>query len=137
MKALKICLWLTGIVCLLSGLGMVLPVKHIEWFMGLFGIEKLPDSPLFLYVLRSMCATYVGIGIFFIILALRPLAYGVLVPFSAVFLIFVGAVCGVTGFMVKMPFKWYANGDLLICVVSGLLILIFYPLAKKTGTYKQ
>jgi len=133
MKALKFCLWLTGIICLLSVLGMVLPIKHIEWFMGLFGIENLPDSPLFLYMLRSMCATYVGIGIFFTILALRPLAYGVLVPLSALFLIFVGAVCGVTGFLVKMPFKWYA-GDLLSCVLLGLLILIFYPLAKKTGS---
>ena len=132
MKALKICLWLTGIVCLLSVIGIVAPLKNIQWFMGLFGIESLPDSPLFLYMLRLVCATWAGIGVFFIILALNPLCYGVLVPLSGLFLIFVGAVCGVVGFMIKMPFKWYA-GDLLSCVVLGLLILIFYQKAKNAG----
>ncbi|MCK4913689.1 MAG: hypothetical protein KAS69_03710 [Planctomycetes bacterium] len=134
MKALKICLWLTGIVCLLSVIGVIAPLKHIQWFMGLFGIESLPDSPLFLYMLRLICATWAGIGIFFIILALNPLSYGVLVPLSALFLILVGAVCGVTGFITKMPFKWYAS-DLLSCVILGLLILIFYPQAKKNGDF--
>ena len=134
MKALKFCLWLTGIVCLLSVVGVVAPLKNIQWFMGLFGIESLPDSPLFLYMLRLICATWAGIGIFFIILALNPLSYGVLVPLSALFLILVGAVCGVTGFITKMPFKWYAS-DLLSCVILGLLILIFYPQAKKNGDF--
>ncbi|MCK5473116.1 MAG: hypothetical protein KAI59_03725 [Planctomycetes bacterium] len=134
MKALKICLWLTGIVCLLSVIGVIAPLKNIQWFMGLFGIENLPDSPLFLYMLRLICATWAGIGIFFIILALNPLSYGVLVPLSALFLILVGAVCGVTGFITKMPFKWYAS-DLLSCVILGLLILIFYPQAKKNGDF--
>ncbi len=125
MRALKICLWIAGVGCLLSVFGMFLPVRLLESFARVFGGEAFPDSPLFLYALRVVSATYVAVGVFFVILALNPMNYGVLVPFSGVAAVFLGVVCGITGLLAAMPLLWFL-GDSLSCAVLGVLIFVFW-----------
>jgi len=132
MRALKICLWIAGIGCLLSLFGMVLPVSLWESIARFFGIESSPDSPQFIYAIRVGSGTYAGVGIFFIILALDPLKYGVMVPFSGLGAVFVGVVCAIAGLLTKMAFWWFM-GDSLSCLVLGVLILVFWQQAKKTA----
>ena len=132
MRALKICLWIAGIGCLLSVLGMFLPVGAIESFVQLFGEQSFPDSPVFLYALRLMSATYAAVGVFFVILALDPMKYGVMVPFSGVGAVFVGVVCAIAGLLTAMPL-WGFLGDSLSCLVLGVLILVFWRQAKQTS----
>ena len=133
MRALKICLWIAGVGCLLSVFGMFLPVRLVESIARAFGIQlALPDSPLCLYVLRVVSATYVGVGVFFIILALRPVNYGVLVPFSGLAAVFLGVVCGITGLAVGMPVLWFL-GDSLSCAVLGVLIVVFWRQTKQAS----
>lgn len=129
MRALKICLWITGIVCLLSVVGLFLPLSAFESIAGFFGIETLPDSPLIMYAIRMVAATYIGTGVFFIILALNPAKYGVLVPFSGLAAIFIGVVCVITGLAVGMPAPWFL-GDFLSCAVPGVLIFVFWRQTK-------
>jgi len=130
MRALKICLWIAGIGCLLSVFGMFLPVRLFESLAKAFGIQLvLPDSPLCLYALRVMSATYVGVGVYFVILALNPMKYAVLVPFTGLAAVFLAVICGITGLMVKMPLLWFL-GDSLSCLVLGILILVFWRRAK-------
>ncbi len=133
MRGLKICLWITGILCLLSVVGLFLSISAFESIAGFFGIETLPDSPLVIYVIRTMSATFAGIGVFFIILALNPVKYGVIVPFSGLTAVFIGVVCLVTGLGVGMPAVWFL-GDFLSCAVLGVLILVFWQKAKKTAS---
>ncbi len=71
----------------------------------------------------------VGIGVFFIILALNPMKYGVMVPFSGIAAVLTGVVCGITGPAVGMPAAWFL-GDTLSCLVLGVLILVFWRKAK-------
>ena len=132
MRALKIVLWVTGILCLLSVVGMFLPVSAFEPIAKFFGVESLPDSPVVEYAIRAMSATYAGVGIFFIILALNPAKYGVMVPFSGLCSIFIGAVCAITGIVVRMPVLWYL-GDSLPCLVLGVLILVFWRQARQAA----
>jgi hypothetical protein len=129
MRALKICLWVAGILCLLSVFGMFLPLSAFESIAKFFGVESLPDSPVVEYAVRAVSATYVGVGIFFVILALNPVKYGVMVPFSGLCAIFIGVVCAITGVSVRMPALWYL-GDSVPCVVLGVLILVFWRRAK-------
>ncbi len=133
MRALKICLWIAGVGCLLSVFGMFLPVRLVESLAKVFGGPAFPDSPLCLYALRVVSATYVGVGVFFIILALRPVNYGVLVPFSGLAAVFLGVVCGITGPAAGMPVLWFL-GDSLSCAVLGVLILVFWRQAKMAGS---
>jgi hypothetical protein len=129
MRALKICLWIAGILCLLSVFGMFLPVSAWVSIAKVFGIESLPDSPLFEYAVRLMSATYVGVGIYFIILALHPMKYGVLIPFSGLAAVVLGVACAITGLTVGMPILWFL-GDSLSCVVLGVLIVVFWRQAR-------
>jgi hypothetical protein len=133
MRALKICLWIAGIGCLLSIFGMFLPVSSWESITRFFGIESLPDSPQFMYAVRVGSGTYAAVGVFFIILALNPLKYGVMVPFSGLGAVFVGVVCAIAGLLTEMPFWWFM-GDSLSCLILGVLILVFWQQAKTTAS---
>jgi len=129
MRGLKICLWIAGILCLLSVFGMFLPISTWESIAKVFGIESLPDSALFSYAARVMSATYVGAGVYFIILALHPMKYGVLVPFTGLAAAVLGVVCAITGLAVGMPVLWFL-GDSLSCTVLGVLIVVFWRQTK-------
>ena len=129
MRALKICLWIAGILCLLSVFGMFLPISAWEFIAKFFGAESLPDSPMVEYVVRLMLATYAAVGVFFIILALRPMDYGIMVPFSGLAAVVLGVICAITGLAVGMPLWWFL-GDSLSCLVLGVLIFVFWRKAK-------
>jgi len=130
MRALKTCLWIAGILCLLSVVGMFLPISALESIAKFFGIESLPDSPLVLYAARLMSATYAGVGVFFLIIALRPMDYGIMVPFSGLAAVVLGVVCAITGLAVGMPVLWFL-GDSVPCMVLGVLILVFWRKARR------
>ena len=136
MRALKICLWITGILCLLSIFGMFLSVSSLESIAKVFGVESLPESPLILYAVRVMSATYVGVGVYFIILALHPMKYPVLIPFTGLVAVFLGVVCGITGLVAAMPPLWFL-GDSLSCLVPGILILLFWQKVKVNQTIEE
>ena len=131
MRGLKICLWTAGVACLLSVFGMFLPISVLESIAKVFGIESLslPDSPVFEYEARVMLATYVGVGVFFVILALDPMKYGVMVPFTGIAAVLLGVFCGITGLAVGMPVLWFL-ADSVSCTVLGILIVVFWRRAK-------
>ena len=133
MRTLKICLWIAAVGCLLSVVGVVLPISAWESIAKYFGIESLglPDSPLFEYIVRVASAMAVAVGVFFVILAIDPMKYPVMVPFSGLAAVFLGLVCGITGLAVAMPPLWFL-GDSLSGVVVGVLIFGFWRQAKQT-----
>ncbi|MCK4850803.1 MAG: hypothetical protein KAT11_05595 [Phycisphaerae bacterium] len=138
MRALKICLWIAGIGCLLSVFGMFLPISAWESIAKYFGIESLhlPDSPLVEYALRLMSATYVAVGAYLVILALNPMKYGVIVPFTGLAAVFLGVVCAITGLAVGMSVLWFL-GDSVSCAILGVLILVFWRQANRTAELSQ
>ena len=131
MRGLKICLWIAGVGWLLSLIGMFLSISAWESIGKFIGAEPLglADSPLFVYMIRVGSAMAVAIGVYLIILALHPMKYPVLVPFTGLAGIFIGAVCGITGLLAAMPPLWFL-GDSLSCLVLGILILVFWQKAK-------
>lgn len=129
MLGLKICLWIAAVGCLTSVVGLVLPVSAWEGIGEAFGIESFPDSPEFMYAARLLSATFAATGVFLIILALDPLKYGVMVPFTGVSAICLGVVCGIAGSVAAMPVWWYL-GDSLGCLILGALTLVFWQQVK-------
>ncbi len=132
MRSLKIFLWIAAIGCLLSGFGIFLPISMLESFAKVLGFQAFPDSPLFEYTIRVMSAMAVAMGAFFVILALHPMKYGAMVPFSGLAAVFLGVVCLITGMVVGMPPLWFM-GDSLSCYVLGTLIVVFWRQAKQTS----
>ncbi|MHC4459601.1 MAG: hypothetical protein ACYS0I_21380 [Planctomycetota bacterium] len=132
MRSLKICLWIAGIGCLLSGFGLFLPISVLESLAKAIGGQPFPDSPLLVYAVRVISATYVGVGVFYVILALDPMKYPVMIPFSGLAAVFLGLVCGITGLAAALPPLWFL-GDSLSCLVLGILILIFWQQVGQTS----
>ncbi len=132
MAGLKLFLWITAIFCLSAVAGVFAPMSVWPRVTGIFGVESLPDAPVFEYFARLLSATYGAIGVFFIILALRPMKYGVMVSFSAVVSVLLGLACLITGIVAGMPAKWYLC-DSLPCIVLGILILAFWSQAKSAA----
>ena len=130
MRGLKISLWITGIFCLTMVFGMFLPVSVYQNIIKFFGVESIPNSPLFSYAVRTVSATYVGVGVFFVILAMAPMKYGILVPFSAIAAFLLGLFCAVVGLVTAMPALWFLS-DALVCMVLGILIFVFWRQAKR------
>jgi hypothetical protein len=132
MRSLKICLWIAAIGCLLSVVGVFLPLSVFESFAKIFGVPAFPDSPLFVYAVRVSSAMAVATGVYLIILALDPMKYPVLIPFTGLASIFLGVVCGIAGLAAGMAPMWFL-GDSLSCLVMGVLILVFWQQAKQTS----
>jgi hypothetical protein len=129
MRLLKIFLWIAAIGCLLSGFGIFLPVSMLESFVKVLGFQAFPDSPLFVYMVRVSSAMAVAMGAFFVILALHPMKYPAMVPFSGLAAVFLGVVCGITGLAVGMSPPWFL-GDFLSCLIVGVLILASWKQVK-------
>ena len=132
MRSLKFFLWISAIGCLLSGLGTFLPLSMLESFVKVLGVQAFPDSPLFVYVLRIVSAMAAATGVYLIILALQPMKYPALIPFTGLAAIFLGLVCGITGMTVDMSTLWFL-GDSLSCMVVGVLILVSWQQVKQTS----
>jgi hypothetical protein len=111
---------------------MFLPVSSWESIAGAFGMESFADSPQVIYAARLLAATFTLVGVFFVILALDPLKYGVMVPFTGIAAVILGVFCATAGLLAKMPTWWYL-GDALACLVLGVLILVFWQQAKQTS----
>ena len=138
MRQLKICLWIAGILCLLSSFGIFLPFSAWETIVKFFGEDSLhlPYSPLSEYAVRVASATSLASGVYLIILALNPMKYTVLIPFTGLAALFLGLVCGITGLIVKMPPLWFLS-DSLSCLVLGILILLFWQNSKAKQAIKK
>ena len=122
MRILKIILWISAIGCLLSGLGTFLPVSMLGSIVKVFGVQAFPDSPIFVYVLRIVSALAVATGVYLVILALDPMKYPALIPFTGLASVFLGLVGGITGLAVGMSPLWFL-GDSLSCLIVCVLIL--------------
>ena len=127
-------MWLGGVFCLLSVVGVFLPISVFESIAKYFGVESpgFADQPLVEYAVRLMSGTYVAVGVYLVILAREPMKYGVLVPFTAVASVLLGAGCVVTGLMVGMPVQWFL-GDGVPCIVFGVVVLLLWQRVKQNS----
>jgi len=129
MRPLKICLWAIGLLYSLAVLGLFMRFSAIGSIATAFGSPAFPVSPLFDYVVRVMFGACFAIGVYHVILALSPMKYGVLVPFTGLASILVGAICLTWGVKVRLPALVYI-GDFFFCELFGALIVVFWLRAR-------
>lgn len=138
MRALKVCLSVSGVLFLLGAVGLFLPDSMWVSILNFFGDESsdLSYSPVGEYLIRVSLAMSSMIGVYLIVLALHPMKYPVLIPVTGLALLFLGVVCGVSGLVAAMPTMWFM-GDSLSCLVLGILILLFWQKAKVSQTTEE
>ena len=125
MRALRICLLITGLICMLGLFGLIAPINLLESLTNRFGTMEFPKSPVMAYSIRGISATYVAIGVFYLILAYRPREYWRLIPVSGLALIWVALCCLIAGVVTGIPRGWFL-GDFLTCTILGILICVFW-----------
>ena len=74
-RRLRIVLWVAGVGCGISFLGVFVPWSWLEGWMTAWGVAAVPAAPVFVYCLRVGCATWGFAGLYFLILATNPTAY--------------------------------------------------------------
>ena len=140
MRALKICLWVVGLACLLPGVVLFLPMSTYNSISQFFIDIELPKDPLFAYAVRIMATTYVPVGVFYIMLALKPHGYGLMLPFAGIAPVVLGIACMAVGIAEGLPFTIF-GGDAVFALLMGGLILYFWRTEKterpETGTKQE
>lgn len=126
MRGLRLCLVILGLLCLLSVLGVFLPLDTLDSLAKRFGAgDYLRQAPPFVYCVRIMSATFTAIGVYLLLLARDPLRYGGMVPMTGVAAIWIGGCCLAFGILSGLGVLWFLP-DAASSVVFGVLILIFY-----------
>jgi len=125
MRMLKFCLWVVGALCLLPVVVLFLPMATYRAFSGVLIDVQLPDHRLFAYAIRVASATSVLVGIFYIMLALKPHRYGLMLPFAGAAPIFLGITSIVAGVAEGISFFVF-GGDAVLSLLMGGLILYFW-----------
>ena len=124
MYALKICLWINGLGFLLSLITAFMPMRLLDSFYTTLLGQPLPDLEEIVYAVRLASVMAAMLGGFFILLALRPVECGTLVPFAGLATAFLDAICVIGGLEAGMP-PWWFLGDALWCLLFGILIVVF------------
>ena len=131
MKSLKLALWVAAIGCLTAVPFIVLPWSVVDKIALLFGIERIPNDLLVMYILRVSCGVYGLIGIYFIILARNPLGCGPMLDLGAYGLTIFGLLSLITGLSLEISPIIFA-GDSLSGLILGIVIIVLSSKAKKT-----
>jgi len=124
MTAAKTFLWICAIGLLASFILAVLPWQALmSWFEQL-GIQAPERYPLTEFMFRVCFGLLGTIGIFFVILARNPLAYGPMLKLAAYGLIVWGLISCSGGIYYSFPAITYV-GDLVFCVIAGVYLIAF------------
>lgn len=132
MKSLKAALWICAIGCLAAVPFMVLPWATTRAIMVYFGVDSAPDIPVLVYSFRITCGVFGLIGIYFIILARNPLAYGPMLNLGAYGLLTFGLLALILGLSLEVnPLVFI--GDALSGIVLGSIIAFLSSRARRAS----
>ena len=134
MKGLKITLWIAALGCLSAVPFVILPWGVVENLALWFGIDPLPNTPIVVYLFRVACGIFGLIGIYYIILAKNPLAYGPMLGLGTYGLILFGLLSLIVGSSIGLPTIVYI-GDGLSGLILGTLTTVFaYKVRRISGS---
>jgi len=123
MKSLKVILWILAIAFLLGFLAMIVPLGSLNKVLEPFGINPLPDGAMAGYMMRTMMACTGLIGIFLIIMALKPKKYLKMVKLVGWALVALGIYMLILVSLVYEFANFWYYVDPIWCLVFGGAIL--------------
>lgn len=94
------------------------------------GLNNLPFEPMLDYWLRMTTGAFTAIGIFILLVGLKPKRFASAIPLISIFLFCEGMVLLFYGFKLKLePIPFYI--DTAFCFITGIGIWILRNEAKK------
>ena len=120
---LRIFLACAGFGWFISVFGVFMPWSFVVEQLEGLGSEKLPSDPMLNYWLRMTAGAFTFIGIFFFILAAKPVKYSVFIPFAAGFLIAEGLILLTACLALHLPLL-PSLFDSVFCLLIGAGIFL-------------
>jgi hypothetical protein len=137
MKALKIVLVVMGVLCFLSSApGAVAPWSSIVHWLGVLGLDPVPEQPFVVYCVRLSSLGFALIGVFFLVIATNPLRYRPLLALAVWGLLLTAVLAFSTGRMVGMPPLWYLV-DTVSSLLAAVLLLLLWPRAPSAAAESE
>ncbi len=122
---LRIVLIVIGLLTLGFALvGVFVPWHNIVVWMSTWNITlpAVPDSPIVVYMFRSMSVVYAWAGVLFLLASADPTKYVVLIRILAWALVSVGLACILVAVKLALPIKPVLFCDAIPCLAAGILI---------------
>ena len=122
LRSLRLFLLFSAFVWGVSLFGVVLPwTTAVEALQGL-GAKTIPTDPMLDYWLRMASGAFTLVGGLFLLLALQPVRYAVIIPWFGWLMLAEGTILLVHGVRLHLPpLPFYA--DTSACFLGGLGIL--------------
>lgn len=127
---LRILLACAGFGWFISVAGVFMPWSFVTDQLQSLGAQALPPDPMLNYWLRMTAGAFTSIGLFFFLLALKPLKYSAMIPFAAGFLLFEGVLLLITNRLLHLP-PLPSLFDAAFCLLIGSGILLSHSAISK------
>jgi len=117
---LRVLLISAGVAWGVSAAGLVLPWAMVDKELQGLGARPV-DDPMIQYWLKMAAAVYTLIGVFYLLVALRPAKYRAIIPLIGPLHLILAAVFLANGLMLHIdPIPLYVDVGLCVCVGLGL-----------------
>lgn len=129
MKAIKVILYIVGVLLLLQALAIFLPLATINSILGIFGQVSFPDNALAQYGMKVILLTYFWIGLGVLMVVANAEKYRPIIVIMGWGFLTGGILCLIVGMIYEMPPLYYI-GDFLFAIIVGILFLVYKPKKK-------
>ncbi len=132
MKVIKVVLYVAGVLLILQGLAIFLPVGAINFILSMFGDETFPDTSLAKYGLRIILLAFFWIGIVALIAVAYPGRYRSILVILGWGFLTGGVTCLISGIVYGVAPLYYL-GDFIFSVIAGILFLVYKTQAQESN----
>jgi hypothetical protein len=128
---LRLCLLFAAIAWGVSALGVFSTWDAAANALVGMGAKPIAYDPMLDYWLRMASGAFALVGVGYLLLAINPRKYALMLPWAGWLMVFEGVVLAVHGFRLGLaPFPFY--GDIAACFLGGGGILALQKSATRT-----
>lgn len=123
-RALKLILRVSGAVCILAVVAVVMPRQWMAVTHDWLGVGTFPDGPIVEYLARSLSAFYAILGGALWVVASDVRRFAPLLVYKAVTGIAFGAMLLIVDISVGMPWHWTVQEGPYVLIFSAAILLL-------------
>ena len=123
-RLLRLLLFASAFAWAVSVAGVVLPRSDVVMALNGLGAKEVPADPMLDYWFRMAAGAFTGIGVFFLIIAIRPGRFANVIPIAAGLMFLEGIVLLIHGLRLGLtPLPFYCDTAFCLLVGGGIWFL--------------
>jgi len=130
-RALTLILRLTGAVCMLALVAVVMPRRWMAVTHDWLGVGTFPDGPIVVYLARSLSAFYAILGGALWVVASDVRRFAPLLVYKALTGLAFGVMLLIVDISVGMPWHWTLQEGPYVLIFSAAILLLLRRVVKE------